>query len=81
MKRGISIIFWFALIWGVVFAFGPYLGVIAPKSQWMRSVFIDDVRHDTVLAFCRRLAIGAGGGAVIGILFFIRDRKSDDDDA
>jgi hypothetical protein len=72
---GIAVVFWFAFIFGVVFAFGSYIGVIAPKSEWMRRVFIDDVMHDSISAFCRRLAIGAGGGALIGVLTFIRDRK------
>jgi hypothetical protein len=73
--KDISIVFWFALIFGVVFAFGSYIGVIAPKSEWMRQLFMDDVRHDSISAFSRRFMIGAGGGAVIGILSFIRDRK------
>jgi hypothetical protein len=72
---GFSVVFWFALIFGVVFAFGSYIGVIAPKSEWMRRVFIQDVTHDSISAFCRRFAIGASGGALIGVLTFIRDRK------
>jgi len=81
MKRGISTIFWCALIAGIVFALSSYFGVVAPKSEWMRSIYINDVEHDNISAFCKRLMIGAGGGAIIGILLFIRARKKDDDDA
>ena len=77
--KGVSIIFWCVLIFGFVVAFGSYIGVLAPKSEWMRSVFINDIRHDTISAFVRRLMLGAGGGAVIGTLLFVRDRKSGDD--
>ena len=79
--KGASIIVWLTLIFGVVIALGPYLGAIAPKSEWMRSVFISDIRHDTLAAFARRLMLGCGAGAVIGTLLYIRDRKGESDGA
>ncbi len=79
--KGASIIFWYALIFGIVVALGSYLSALAPKSEWMRSVYIEDIRRDTLPAFVRRLLMGGGAGAVVGILVFIRDRKRQDDDA
>jgi hypothetical protein len=79
--KGTSTILWSIVIFGFVVAFGSYLGAIAPKSEYMRSVFIDDVRHDTGSAFLRRLMLGAGAGAVVGTLLYIRDKKSEKDDA
>ena len=82
-RASISTIFWSALIWGVVVAVGAYLGMVAPKSEWMRSVFIRDVQEDTPAAFARRFLLGVAGGAAIGALLAIRDlrdKKGPNDD-
>jgi fatty acid desaturase len=74
-KQSAQTIVWSAVIWGTVLAVGSYLGAIAPKSEWMRKVFMGDVRADTFQAFARRFVLGAAGGAVIGVLLAIRDLR------
>lgn len=82
--RPFSVVFWFALIFGAVFAIGSYMLVLFPKNEWMRSTYLSDVEHDSPLAFASRFLLGAVGGAVIGLLHGIRDirdeKKGENDD-
>ena len=77
-KRRASTVFWYALIFSVIFALGSYISLFNLHDFWAQDIFADDVKHDTVRAFGRRLLLGACAGAVIGLLVSIRDRKDDD---
>ncbi len=74
-SESLATVGWLALLFGTVFAFASYLLALIPGDEWMQSSYLYNAEHDSLFKFVLRFLLGAMGGAVIGTVHTIRERR------